>query len=129
MADGVNRVWMSVDLGSYTVGKKVSVFAGGDSPDEVHHRLSGLLGAHVVDELLGKIVEASADSFVNAVTNLNQGGMTGGGGAPAPKADGPVCQHGPRVYKNGQSAKGPWAAWMCSQPKGSPGACSPEWVK
>jgi hypothetical protein len=129
MADGVNRVWMSVDLGSFSLGKKVSVFAGGDTPAEVHDRLSGLLGSHVVDELLGKIVEASGDSFANAVNNLQQGGLVGGGTAAPARSDGPVCQHGPRVYKNGQSAKGPWSAWMCSLPKGTMGACPPEWVK
>lgn len=50
---------------------------------------------------------------------------------PAPQAYGaaPACAHGPRVAKSGQSAKGPWRAWMCNTPKGTPGQCEPVWVK
>lgn len=38
----------------------------------------------------------------------------------------PSCQHGPRVAKSGQSAKGPWKAWMCTMPKGQ--SCQPQWL-
>lgn len=49
-------------------------------------------------------------------------------GAPASIPAGgavPQCPHGNRVYKDG----GSWKAWFCSLPKGTPGACAPEWVR
>jgi len=39
---------------------------------------------------------------------------------------GPSCQHGPRVYKTGTSAKGAWTAWFCPAPKGDPTQCKAE---
>lgn len=41
----------------------------------------------------------------------------------------PTCPHGTRSFKNGVGARGPWAAYFCPLPKGTPGACDPEWVK
>lgn len=41
----------------------------------------------------------------------------------------PTCVHGPRKYVTGSGAKGPWKAWMCPTPKGTPGQCAPEWIK
>lgn len=50
--------------------------------------------------------------------------------AAAPAADaGMTCAHGPRQYVTGQGAKGPWKAWMCPTPKGSPDKCDPIWVR
>jgi len=55
---------------------------------------------------------------------------------PAPAAAAPpaaavgggfTCEHGNRVHRTGQSAKGPWSAWFCPQPKGAPDACKPVW--
>lgn len=53
-----------------------------------------------------------------------------GAPAAAPQAfDKPACQHGPRVGRSGQSAKGPWRAYFCPTPKDTPGQCEAEWVK
>ena len=41
----------------------------------------------------------------------------------------PQCEHGDRTYKTGTGAKGPWAAWFCGTPKGTPDQCAPQWVK
>lgn len=49
--------------------------------------------------------------------------------APPPQGQVHTCAHGVRVYKNGQGAKGPWQAWMCALPRGSAGACEPEWIR
>lgn len=46
----------------------------------------------------------------------------------APAQPGMACQHGPRTYRNGQGRTGPWAAWFCPLPKGTPGQCDPSWV-
>lgn len=40
----------------------------------------------------------------------------------------PSCAHGPRSYVTGLRNGKPWAGWFCALPKGSPGACAPEWV-
>lgn len=53
--------------------------------------------------------------------------------SPAPKATGssptPVCKHGSMSGRSGQGAKGPWKAWMCPSPKGTPDQCEPQWVR
>lgn len=41
----------------------------------------------------------------------------------------PSCQHGQRAPRSGASAKGPWKAWFCPTPKGTPGQCDATWVK
>lgn len=51
--------------------------------------------------------------------------------APAPsftQAATPMCSHGPRQARSGQSAKGPWKAYFCPTDKGTPGQCSPMFV-
>jgi hypothetical protein len=40
-------------------------------------------------------------------------------GPPAPQ-----CQHGEKVYRTGTGSKGPWRAWFCPSPKGTPDQCS-----
>jgi hypothetical protein len=40
----------------------------------------------------------------------------------------PSCQHGPRTPRSGASGKGPWKAWFCPTPKGTPGQCDAIWV-
>lgn len=47
--------------------------------------------------------------------------------ASPPVASGPTCIHGARKYKTGNSAKGPWTAWMCPTPKDTPDQCPPVW--
>lgn len=41
----------------------------------------------------------------------------------------PSCPHGQRVYRTGQGAKGPWQAYFCPTPKGTPGQCEAQWVR
>lgn len=43
---------------------------------------------------------------------------------PFTSATVPNCAHGPMTARSGTSAKGPWKAWMCPTPKGTPGQCS-----
>jgi len=44
----------------------------------------------------------------------------------------PQCPHGPMTPRSGSGAKGPWKAWFCPTPKGTPDQCvkpvSPQWV-
>lgn len=48
--------------------------------------------------------------------------------APAPAPGAPTCLHGPRVFRSGTSAKGPWSAWFCPTPKGAPDQCKATWA-
>lgn len=67
-------------------------------------------------------VVAPHEPPVKVTQNLSQ---------PPPSANGsptaPSCQHGPKEFKEGVSAKGPWKGWFCQGPKGE--KCSPQWVK
>lgn len=100
----------------------------------------------VVDEFLGEdahpllIDDVYQAMFGNAEATANataaiQSGLTGsapglGNKAPASGGNGPAprCQHGERVFRTGNSAKGPWKAWMCPTPMFAADKCKPEWV-
>lgn len=45
-------------------------------------------------------------------------------GPPAPQ-----CPHGEKVYREGNGAKGPWKAWFCPSPKGTPGQCKADFIR
>jgi hypothetical protein len=127
MAD-VNRVWVSVERGSYGANKLVKFFAGGDSVADVHAHLSGAFGDMAADNILAHVGELGTEE---AFDNLKQGGVVGGTSGPAtskPAADGPICQHGPRVLKSGVKNGNKWSAWMCPTAQGAPDKCKPEWV-
>jgi len=47
---------------------------------------------------------------------------------PFTSATVPNCAHGPMTARSGASAKGPWKAWMCPTPKGTPGQCAPNFL-
>ena len=47
---------------------------------------------------------------------------------PFASATVPNCAHGPMTARSGSSAKGPWKAWMCPTPKGTPGQCAPNFL-
>lgn len=50
--------------------------------------------------------------------------------APAGPVGGPpVCQHGPKQYKSGTGAKGPWAFWGCTARSDDPSKCEKQWVR
>lgn len=49
--------------------------------------------------------------------------------APAAGNGGHVCLHGNRVFKSGNGARGPWAAWFCPTSKDDPNKCDPDWVR
>lgn len=42
---------------------------------------------------------------------------------------GKTCKHGPMTPRTGSGAKGPWKAYMCPSPKGTPDQCEPEWLR
>jgi hypothetical protein len=127
MAD-VNRVWVSVERGSYGANKLVKFFAGGDSVADVHTHLSGAFGDLAADNILAHVGELGTEE---AFDNLKAGGVIGGTSGPdnsAAAADGPICKHGPRVLKSGVKNGKAWSAWMCPTAQGAPDKCKPEWL-
>ena len=54
-------------------------------------------------------------------------------GAPAPAAAGGAapqfCSHGAMTYREGQGAKGPWKAYFCPTPKGTPNQCQAQFIR
>lgn len=60
-------------------------------------------------------------------------GTGGRGGQPdnnvSPGVTPEPCHHGDRVYRSGNGAKGPWQAWFCPSPKGTPDQCQAMWVR
>lgn len=92
-----------------------------------------LLASNILENL--KIIQESGKDLVAAQRDLNTSGQAAAAPQAAPASAGapaqipaggavPQCPHGNRVYKDG----GNWKAWFCSLPKGTPGACAPEWV-
>lgn len=41
----------------------------------------------------------------------------------------PACIHGQRTPRSGTGAKGPWKAFFCPSPKGTPNQCEAIWVR
>lgn len=42
---------------------------------------------------------------------------------------GKTCKHGVMSQRTGSGAKGPWKAYMCPSPKGTPDQCEPVWLR
>lgn len=124
MGDGPSRVTLTLNIGNRNnLGREAGFFAGGETVDEVMKHARDFLGEAMADELVGKLIEAVGDPFDVATANLAKGGITA-----TSDPDAPLCKHGPRIKRTGTSAKGPWTAWFCPQPKGSPDQCKAEFA-
>lgn len=109
----------------------------GESAGEVAQSIDdfALLASNILDNL--KIIQESGKDLVAAQRDLNTAGQAvaapqaapASAGAPAqsPAGGAPQCPHGNRVFKS--APDGSWKAYFCSLPKGTPGACAPEWVR
>lgn len=118
-----------MDLGNFNVGRKISAFFGGDTFRDVEAQLVSAFGQLAADQIIGHVAQLTTEE---AFDNLKAGGVVGGAVSSQPAAsnqDGPVCQHGPKQYKEGMGAKGKWRAYFCPAPKGTPDQCPPEWMK
>lgn len=92
----------------------------------------GLEGTKKVLDIMASSFEG-ATSFEQAVSNV-----TAGLGAtpvatqtftPSTAPTGRSCKHGPMTKRQGTSAKGPWKAYMCPTPKGTPDQCDALFLK
>lgn len=104
---------------------------GGENYSEFAGNLQDIFGpqADRVIEDFQFLVDPQSAPAVAAAAPLRDNGPSlaqSSAGVPAPGA--PTCEHGARKFVTGNSAKGPWSAWMCPTPKGTPGQCKPQWA-
>jgi hypothetical protein len=108
---------------------------GGDNYAEFKANLDSALGSVDAEGLLTTMATSlvgAPTSIAQAVANLAPLGVT-----PAPTQTftpstapvGRTCKHGPMQTRTGTGAKGPWKAYMCPSPKGTPDQCDPQWIR
>lgn len=97
----------------------------------------GIEEAQAVFEIMGQSLAGAPTNGVQAVQNVNAA-FTGaevvhtahpvssqGNLGPSSK----TCSHGVMTKRTGAGAKGPWKAYMCPSPKGTPDQCEPMWIR
>lgn len=127
-------------VSKYQVSSKLNdgrIFViGGDSYDEFKNNLELALGSVDAEGLLTTM----ASSLVGAPTTINQAvaNLAPLGVTPVQESQtftpstapvGRSCKHGGMTKRTGSGAKGPWKAFMCPSPKGTPDQCEPQWVR
>jgi len=108
---------------------------GGDTFDDFKRNLESALGNVDAEGLLttmaGSIVGAPT-SIAQAVANLAPLGASPVEPQTFTPSTAPVgrsCKHGPMTKRTGTGSKGPWKAFMCPSPKGTPDQCDPQWIR
>lgn len=104
-----------------------------DSYEQFEASLASVVGIEDAQALLttmaGSLMGA-ATSVPQAVGMLAQGlGATPVSGPTQTGPAGKICKHGEMQKRTGAGAKGPWKAYMCPSPKGTPDQCEPIWVR
>lgn len=116
---------------------RIFVIAG-DTATEFKGNLTQILGDIGAENLISTMassVEGAPTTMAQAVGNLAQG--LGATPVPAPTQtfspstgpSGRSCKHGEMTKRTGAGAKGPWKAFMCPSPKGTPDQCEPVWIR
>lgn len=116
----------SFDLGLAIIQDRIATFT------EIEQQLSG---AGVVGEqvALASVQPPAAAGVPDVAPQAPPAASWGQPPAPAPAAAftaGAVrqCAHGVMTARSGQSARGPWKAYMCPTPKGTPGQCQAQFL-
>lgn len=84
---------------------------------------------HSVSDALGHAIPSAVKKqFPNAaiVHPIDDRANPPAGQAPTGT---PSCKHGPMVFREGTSARGPWRAWMCSAPRGASDKCEANFLR
>lgn len=127
--------------GNYQVSNKLPdgrIFViGGETFSEYKTNLVEVLGVDGADNVIGQMaaaLEGQPISVQQAVANLAPLGATPVQQAPqtftpSTAPTGKTCKHGEMSRRTGAGAKGPWKAFMCPSPKGTPDQCEPIWVR
>jgi hypothetical protein len=110
---------------------RIFVIAG-DTADEFEANLTRILGDIGSEKLMSTMassIEGAPISMEQAVSNLASGLGARPVSAPSTGPSGKSCKHGEMTKRTGSGAKGPWKAFMCPSPKGTPDQCEPVWVR
>lgn len=95
-----------------------------ESQDVLKTMAQSLIGAPTNGvEAVSNIREALGASIIHTAHPVTGG--IGNTGAPTSRS----CSHGMMSKRTGAGAKGPWKAFMCPSPKGTPDQCEPVWVR
>lgn len=129
--------------------KETLVNVPANSPDEMLGKLEWLtanaakfVAAHAALHAVSEVAPLAGNTSNVAVTNdapaqPNPQQNSGWGAPPQqappsfaqPNNQAPACAHGPMVFREGTSAKGPWKAYFCPTPKGTPNQCQAQFQK
>lgn len=101
-------------------GTLINVYAMGQA------ELEALLTS--VSDLSTLITATATQLGANTTSSGRIANMTQQLGAVQVSAD-KECKHGGMTLRSGTGAKGPWKAWMCPAPKGTPDQCEPIWIR
>lgn len=137
--------------GNFQVSSKLNdgrIFViAGETYEEFKKNLNSAVGEvdgdKIMDTMAASLVGAptSAPTQTNPYENLDAANAriasafpgssvvnpTPPGVASAPS--GRECKHGPMTKREGSSEKGPWKAYMCPTPKGTPDQCKADFIK
>lgn len=115
---------------------RIFVIAG-ETYEEFKSHVSEVLGPDGCESMLTTMatsIEGAPVTIAQAVGNLAALGVTpvapnAATYTPSTASTGRSCQHGVMTKRSGASAKGPWKAYMCSTPKGTPDQCEPVFIR
>lgn len=127
---------------NYQVSSKLNdgrIFViAGDTADEFKANLAHILGSVGAEDLISTMatsIEGAPLTIESAVANLAQGlgarpvSSPTQTFTPSTGPSGKTCKHGEMTKRTGAGAKGPWKAFMCPSPKGTPDQCEPVWIR
>jgi hypothetical protein len=128
--------------GNYQVSNKLPdgrIFViGGETFAEYKTNLVEVLGTDGADNVINQMasaLEGAPISLQQAVSNLSSLNATpvqvqeSQTFTPSTAPTSKTCKHGEMTKRTGAGAKGPWKAFMCPSPKGTPDQCEPSWVR
>lgn len=111
---------------------------GGDNVDGFEQNLKAIVGEVEASSIMDEMAKALTGvfdmktavanvtaAFPNATVDHTAHPVGNSNTAPSSRS----CLHGVMTKREGQGAKGPWKAYMCPSPKGTPDQCDPIWVK
>lgn len=119
MNDGRIFVVAADDYNSFVSNLK-SLLGDVDAEALLTTMAGSLTGGPVSMESAASMIAASMGGVPTTPTNY------------APSTTAPVgrsCKHGPMTKRSGAGAKGPWKAYMCPSPKGTPDQCEPIFIR
>jgi len=93
-----------------------------------HGSLQQCYDLMVAARAVGNVAQAPAPAPVQAEAVAQPASAAPAAPAAFTDATVPQCPHGPMTARSGSGAKGPWKAWFCPTPKGTPDQCKPQFL-